>query len=117
LKSFHIIAELYLSTELINDENALEQILFSSADDAGLKRVDYLKHKYVPHGVTYIVVIAESHIAIHTYPENNYLSLDIFTCGEYTGMEKFLTLFAAASGAEIKSRKLIERGSGELIIS
>lgn len=116
MKSFHIIAELYISTELINDESTLESILFKCTDEAELKRVDYLKHKYDPHGVTYVIVIAESHIAIHTYPENNYISLDIFTCGEYKKMEKFLSLFSQQSGAEVTSQKLIERGGGEIKI-
>ncbi len=117
MNSFHIIAELYVPAEILTDEQVLEQTLFRCTDDSGLNRVDFLRHKFEPHGITYIVVIAESHIAIHTYPESNYMSLDVFTCGEYPLMEKFVSLFAKATGAEIRARKLIKRGEGELQIS
>jgi len=38
-------------------------------------------HKFSPHGVTGVVVVKESHISIHTWPEYGYASIDIFTCG------------------------------------
>lgn len=39
-------------------------------------------HKFSPYGVSGMVVIAESHVAIHTWPEHNYAAVDIFTCGD-----------------------------------
>lgn len=39
-------------------------------------------HKFSPYGVSGVVVIAESHVAIHTWPEYNYAAVDIFTCGD-----------------------------------
>ena len=39
-------------------------------------------HKFSPHGVSGIVVIAESHFSVHTWPEYGYCAVDIFTCGE-----------------------------------
>lgn len=39
-------------------------------------------HKFSPYGVSGMVVIAESHVAIHTWPEYNYAAVDIFTCGD-----------------------------------
>lgn len=39
-------------------------------------------HTFNPHGVSGVVVIAESHLAIHTWPEYGYAAVDVFTCGE-----------------------------------
>ena len=39
-------------------------------------------HKFLPQGITGMVLLAESHISIHTWPELNYMAIDIFTCGE-----------------------------------
>jgi len=37
---------------------------------------------FMPYGVSVVVLIAESHVSVHTYPEHDYLAIDIFTCGE-----------------------------------
>ena len=42
--------------------------------------LDVATHKFNPHGVTAIVLIAESHLSVHTWPEHGYAALDIFTC-------------------------------------
>ncbi len=39
-------------------------------------------HQFQPEGVTGMVLIRESHIAIHTWPEEGYVASDIFTCGQ-----------------------------------
>lgn len=39
-------------------------------------------HKFFPRGITGVILLAESHIAIHTWPERNYISIDLFTCGD-----------------------------------
>ena len=46
-----------------------------------------LKHTFRPQGVTVILMLAESHMAIHTYPEYNRFFLDIFTCGDLDASE------------------------------
>jgi len=44
--------------------------------------VDVVFHNFNPHGISGVVVIAESHLAIHTWPEYNFASIDIYTCGD-----------------------------------
>lgn len=44
-------------------------------------------HQFSPFGVSGVVVIAESHLAIHTWPEYGYAAIDIFTCGETLGTD------------------------------
>ena len=67
-------------------------------------------HKFLPHGVTGVVLLSESHITFHTWPEFKYLALDIFTCGKKCDPYKALDYFKK----EIKPDKVqimeIKRG-------
>ena len=67
---------------MLNDERRIEGALTGAARIAGAHVVDTRFHKFNPHGVSGIVVISESHITIHTWPEYGYAALDVFTCGE-----------------------------------
>ncbi len=76
-----ILAEfINCSVSILNDSEALEQILAEGIEACGLGLVSLNSHCYDPIGVTSIAVISESHIAIHTYPEARHASVDIFTC-------------------------------------
>lgn len=66
----------------LNDLKQMEAILIESARKAGATIVDSVFHLYNPHGVSGVVVIAESHMSIHTWPEYGYAAVDFFTCGE-----------------------------------
>jgi S-adenosylmethionine decarboxylase len=78
----HLIAELAdCNVALLNDLSKLQIILKEAARKSGATVVDSVFHRYNPQGVSGIVVIAESHISIHTWPEYNYAAVDCFTCG------------------------------------
>jgi len=69
----HIIAEFYeCNSSKIDD---LEYLKIS-----GSTLVDVMFHKFSPQGVTGIALIMESHLSVHTWPENNYVAIDFFTC-------------------------------------
>jgi spermidine synthase len=77
----HIVAEFILcSGNILNDRDALEELLKLGIERYGLHLKDTASHKFDPIGVTAIAIISESHIAIHTYPEAHHASIDIFTC-------------------------------------
>jgi len=67
---------------LLNDDRLLERLLVEAATNAGATVVDSVFHQFNPYGISGAVIIAESHVAIHTWPEYRYAALDIFTCGE-----------------------------------
>jgi S-adenosylmethionine decarboxylase len=69
-------------SKLLNDEKKLKAILETAADKCKATRIKTLFHKFNPQGISGIVIIAESHISIHTWPEYNVASVDIYTCGE-----------------------------------
>ncbi|WP_277352333.1 adenosylmethionine decarboxylase [Methermicoccus shengliensis] len=90
----HIIAELYgVPKELIAKEEGVRQIVEEVIDEAGLTKVGSVYKQFNPHGVTGIVLISESHVSIHTWPEYELVNLDVFTCGDIDKAEKAFKLF------------------------
>jgi len=74
-----IVAELNgCQANMLNDEKILEQMLNEGIKLYGFHLVTTFSHKYDPIGVTVISIISESQIVIHTYPEANHASVDIF---------------------------------------
>jgi len=66
----------------INDVSYVETTLLKATRESKATIISHNFHKFSPYGVSGVVVIAESHIAIHTWPEYNYAAVDIFTCGD-----------------------------------
>ncbi|MGQ4832273.1 MAG: adenosylmethionine decarboxylase [Candidatus Asgardarchaeia archaeon] len=78
---WHVVAELNgLDFEMLNDAEYLEDLLLRASKHAGLTVLSTHVHRYDPQGVTVLVIIAESHLMIHTWPEYGYAAIDIFTC-------------------------------------
>ena len=78
-----IIAELYgCDKEVLNNRELIEKIMVESALKAGAEVREVAFHKFSPQGVSGVVVISESHLTIHTWPELGYAAVDVFTCGE-----------------------------------
>ena len=67
---------------LLDELDVIEAAMVDAAREAGANILGRSFHKFTPRGVTGIVAIAESHLAIHTWPEHGYAAVDIFTCGE-----------------------------------
>jgi S-adenosylmethionine decarboxylase len=78
----HVLAELYgCSPEILNDRAKVEEIMVNAALEAGAEIREVVFHQFSPQGVSGVVVISESHLAIHTWPEYGYAAVDVFTCG------------------------------------
>jgi len=79
----HILVEFYgCDVNLLNKASAVKEILEDAARAARCTIVDSFVHQFSPYGVSGVVVIAESHLTIHTWPEYGYAAVDLFTCGE-----------------------------------
>lgn len=79
----HVLAEVYgCCFEILNDIKKVEEIMVNAALEAGAEIREVCFHKFSPQGVSGVVVISESHLAIHTWPELGYAAVDVFTCGE-----------------------------------
>ncbi|MBI9033777.1 MAG: polyamine aminopropyltransferase [Bacteroidales bacterium] len=79
----HILVEFACcNPEVMNDVTGIEQAMIKAAEDAGATVINSNFHHFSPYGVSGVVVIQESHLAIHTWPEYQYASVDLFTCGD-----------------------------------
>lgn len=85
----HYMAEFY-SPRFIEDEEELEDILFAAARASNNTPLKCFIHKFPVCGITGIIILAESHIAVHTWPDHDYMAIDVFTCGKESRPQKAL---------------------------
>lgn len=79
----HILAEFYgCPMEILSDQEQIKQYMVKAALEAGAEIKETIFHQFSPQGVSGVVVISESHLAIHTWPEYGYAAVDVFTCGQ-----------------------------------
>jgi len=77
----HVLVEMHdCFVEKLDDVDWVEQVMVEAARKAHARIVNSVFHKFNPVGISGVVVIAESHIAIHIWPEYRYAALDIFSC-------------------------------------
>jgi S-adenosylmethionine decarboxylase len=79
----HLLVELHECDPLaLDDLDLVRDTLVEAADRLRSTVLDVSTHKFDPIGCTAIVMIAESHLSIHTWPEHRYAAMDIFTCSQ-----------------------------------
>lgn len=79
----HILAEFFeCDSNILNNPKLVEKYMLEAALECGATIVNKCFHLFSPHGVSGVVIISESHLAIHTWPEFGYAAVDLFTCGE-----------------------------------
>ena len=78
----HLLVEYYdCDPQVLNDCEALRSALEEAARVVGASIVQSAFHRFSPHGISGVLVISESHLAVHTWPEYGYAAVDLFTCG------------------------------------
>ncbi len=78
----HLLAEYYgCDPQILNGLESVKKRMLEAASRCGAAVLESSFHYFLPQGVSGVVVIAESHLAIHTWPEYKYAAVDIFTCG------------------------------------
>ncbi|MDE1005912.1 MAG: adenosylmethionine decarboxylase [Paraburkholderia fungorum] len=107
----HVLADLGgIAADLLRDTVALETILVNAAAAAGARVLSaHFHHFGGEHGVTGVVLLAESHITIHTWPEHRFAALDIFMCGK-ARPEEAAAQIARDLQAELQNVRTCERG-------
>ncbi len=79
----HFLVDFYeCDAAVLDNLKIVEAALCAASNAIGSKIVARAFHRYTPQGVTGVLVIEESHLAIHTWPETGYAAMDIFTCGD-----------------------------------
>ncbi len=106
----HIIAELFDCNEsFLNDLKKIEEVMMAAAQLSKATIIKPFFHQFSPYGISGVIVIAESHFTIHTWPEHAYAAVDVFTCGELD-TQVALDHIKTALGSEKCSVFEIERG-------
>ena len=79
----HLLVELKdCNPDILKNLEKVRSALVSAAKKAKATVIDFSFREFQPFGISGIVVIAESHLTIHTWPEYGYAAVDIFTCGD-----------------------------------
>ena len=107
----HILLELLgCDPGALNDLQGLEDAFTAAARESNATVLKTTFHQFNPHGVSGVVIIAESHLFIHTWPECGYAAVDIFTCGDSVQPEKAAQRIIEGLGAKNHSIIEIQRG-------
>jgi S-adenosylmethionine decarboxylase proenzyme len=79
---WHWLIDFHHCKNMPHEPEVLERILVEAAELAGATVVQSCFHRFSPHGLSGVVVIAESHLAAHTWPEHNAICVDLFSCSQ-----------------------------------
>ncbi|MBL4752556.1 MAG: adenosylmethionine decarboxylase [Flavobacteriales bacterium] len=107
----HILMEFHgCSFEKLNDLPSLEEMMNDAARASNATIIKSVFHQFSPQGVTGVIVVAESHLAIHTWPENGYAAVDFFTCNVEMDYVKTYDLIALNLASANHSYQCVKRG-------
>ena len=106
----HVLVELNdCPRDLIDSTSSLESVMKSCAVEAGATIVSSHFHRFAPQGVGGVVIIAESHLTIHSWPEHGYAAIDVFTCGKSAIADHIARLLIDRIGAQSHHWKAFDR--------
>jgi S-adenosylmethionine decarboxylase proenzyme len=76
----HIIAD-FSGVKIPENKRKLSRLLKEATRKAGGTPLKFSGYQFTPYGITAVLILAESHISIHSWPEYEYAAIDVFTCG------------------------------------
>ena len=110
-----LLLDLYDCTSpVLNNPELLEELFIDALKSAGFITVEHLSHQFPIQGTTFITILQQSHAALHTWPENGFVSVDVYSCGVVEATRSALEVFcqhltqALAAGSTHAS--FVERG-------
>jgi spermidine synthase len=107
----HLVADLWgCRADALRDEAAVRATMTDAAVQAGATVVDTTFHTFPGGGVTGVVSVKESHLSVHTWPEQGYAALDVFLCGA-TKPRRALQVLVDAFGATRTMVRELDRGT------
>ncbi|SHE63337.1 adenosylmethionine decarboxylase proenzyme [Seinonella peptonophila] len=111
----HVAVDVWgVSFDLLNDREGLEQYLIKAVELSGATVLSSQSQQFQPQGVSVLVMLSESHISIHTYPEKGFAALDCYTCGHLVKPETAIQyLLERLQPSQVHS-KMLQRGTGSI---
>ena len=99
------------SLEKLNDEAFCEQLLYQLSERVGVTPLRSISNQFTPHGCSVVLLLAESHTSIHTWPEHGVALIDLFTCGKNKSAEPLERLLTHNFPEAVISCSTHQRGS------
>ncbi|AAC06577.1 adenosylmethionine decarboxylase [Aquifex aeolicus] len=115
----HILADLYgVDADKIDRVEDIRELLEGAVKYANLTKISSHYYQFQPHGATGVVLLAESHISIHTWPEHGLATVDVYTCGDpskaYRAMDYIITqLNPKRIDKQVHERGIVEEESNQ----
>jgi S-adenosylmethionine decarboxylase len=106
----HLLIELWDCSPKINDEDVVAAAIREGVGEIGATLLNLYVHAFSPQGVTAVATLAESHLALHSWPEHGYLAADVFTCGDQVNPRSLVDVLKKWFEPKTLEVKEIERG-------
>ncbi|WP_308634783.1 adenosylmethionine decarboxylase [Paenibacillus silvisoli] len=100
--------------DLLNNAEFLQAQMVEAAEACGATVLSVQSKQFEPQGATVLVLLSESHLSIHTYPERGFAALDCYTCGETVDPQLAIDYMMSVLKPKVMHAKKLVRGMGEL---
>jgi len=107
----HILADLYgVEADKIDRVEDIRELLEGAVKYANLTKISSHYYQFQPHGATGVVLLAESHLSIHTWPEHGLATVDVYTCGDPSKAYKAMDYIITQLNPKRVDKQVHERG-------
>lgn len=115
---YHIVVDFWgVDFQLFHNTDWLERRLVEAAAIAGATVCSVQSKQFEPQGATVLVLLSESHLSMHTYPEKGFAALDCYTCGEETNPEQIIQYLLEVFMPRKMYAQKLTRGRGNIEVS
>ncbi len=98
----------------LNDAEWLQSQMIEAAEISGATVLSVQAKQFEPQGATVLVLLSESHLSIHTYPEKGFAAIDCYTCGDTVDPQTAINYLVSVLEPEQVHAKKLVRGMGEI---
>jgi S-adenosylmethionine decarboxylase len=109
MTSTHILLDIQCKPGAWGKEAEVAELLNNAVNHASLKKVNETYHQFSPAGVTGVVLLSESHVCVHTWPEQGKLAVDIFACGDPEKAERCSDMLIQSLAPHTYVKKVFKR--------
>ena len=107
----HLLIDFKCDTNThMDDINKLYEIFDELIETSHLSKIESMDYKFTPQGVSIIVMLKESHISIHTWPELNICTMDIYVCSTNIDVKNVTKILGKYFEIKESNVQLIKRG-------
>jgi S-adenosylmethionine decarboxylase len=103
----HILVSLYgISFTLLDDLAAIRDAFEKAVEACGATVLNRFSHQFHPQGCTVVYALAESHMSLHSFPENGCVAIDVYTCGDMDSMKGMQVLIDHFNPIEVSIQEV-----------